>query len=1162
MNLQFVVWVIDQLAAMLEPLRGALETEATFSAYMKRFGWVLDPNSFSVSNVNTTIGIANDVATVATDIATLLSASGQDPDVTAIVNLVEALVKIVDDIRKIDANAPPAQVPAGLWSDVAPQMADDLLLQYLEGFRPGVYGILLLLGGVSEKSVSMTGVANRADFTQRSIDLGGVLSGIENPAALIRKTIGWTPPGTLDAEKLLSSLGKVLALTSLPAQVKPAKPALVGHYFAPGNPKRAQALELDIPVIRAQADDGSVLFEAALSFMPIPPDPASLADPDGVAIALSVASMGAAGVPEAADWPFNVELEEEFAADDGIRLEIHPGSVRLTVGGTANIKASASIEPASNKPLLIAGTWGSNALILGHWKASLGAFGPITAPDIQVGLVLTQLELIIDFGDSDGFIQQLMGGNPVSITADLELVWSSRTGFGFKGQATVEATIPLHLNLLDVIELDSLYLALRLSTASAAAIVIAISGGLNLGPLAASVDRIGIEARLKPKAGPSSGPLGNLEASFGFKSPNGLGLVIDAGPIGGGGYIFCDPDKGEYAGVLELEAEVVQIKVIGILNTILPGGQPGFSLLLIVSAEFEPIQLGFGFTLNGVGGLAGINRTMILDALRAGLKNHNLNSILFPTDPVAHAQQIISDLQTVFPPQLNRYVFGPMLELGWGVPSLIIAELGVVLELPAPIRLAILGRMTAVLPDEDAAVVVIHLDVLGTVDFEKKYLTIDATLYDSRVVAFTLLGDMALRLLWGENANFALSVGGLNPRSQPPPGFPTLARLSLSLGDGDNPRLSCDAYFAVTSNTLQFGAGISLHAAAAGFSVDGYLGFDALFVVSPFHFIVELKGSVDLKHGGTSLMSVSLDLELDGPNPWHVSGTASAHILFITVSVSFDHSFGDPNQVTLPAEDPTPKLLTALNDVRSWNAALPADAERAVSLLAPRPDDKTVLLHPLGRLGVTQKVLPLGLRMARFGSAAPQGVDQFDLKDITVNGQSLRAADFVTIADNFAPGQFLELSDDEKLSRPPFEPHTAGVELTANDVVSGTVQALDVEYETILVDDPHWPGMPAAKYGIAADRLLAQAGQGAARFSPLRNTGRRKFLDPQAPDGTVSVGHTTYRVTTTDDLSPRDDISDAGSFSVVQQNLEAHLAQHPEQRDSLQIRPEHETVAV
>src|SRR5450759_825265 len=108
--------------------------------------------------------------------------------------------------------------------------------------------------------------------------------------------------------------------------------------------------------------------------------------------------------------------------------------------------------------------------------------------------------------------------------------------------------------------------------------------------------------------------------------------------------------------------------------------------------------------------------------------------------------------------------------------------------------------MTAAIPDKKTAVVLIHLDVLGTIEFEKKFLSIDATLYDSRVTTFTLLGDMALRMLWGDNANFALSVGGLHPKYQPPPGFPSLTRLTLSMGSGDNPRLSCNAYFAVTSN--------------------------------------------------------------------------------------------------------------------------------------------------------------------------------------------------------------------------------------------------------------------------------------------------------------------------------------------------------------------------
>ena len=96
------------------------------------------------------------------------------------------------------------------------------------------------------------------------------------------------------------------------------------------------------------------------------------------------------------------------------------------------------------------------------------------------------------------------------------------------------------------------------------------------------------------------------------------------------------------------------------------------------------------------------------------------------------------------------------------------------------------------------------------------------------------------------------------------------------------------------------------------------------------------------------------------------------------------------------------------------------------------------------------------------------------------------------------------------------------------DVVTGSGQTLDVEYETILVDDPVFPGAAAALYGLSADVFLAQAGQGAARFSPLRNTGRRKYVDPQAPDGSVTLGGVTYGVATVDDLSLRGDVSEPG----------------------------------
>jgi hypothetical protein len=83
------------------------------------------------------------------------------------------------------------------------------------------------------------------------------------------------------------------------------------------------------------------------------------------------------------------------------------------------------------------------------------------------------------------------------------------------------------------------------------------------------------------------------------------------------------------------------------------------------------------------------------------------------------------------------------------------------------------------------------------------------------------IADIAnyVRASWGRQPNFVLAVGGLNPRFPPPAGFPKLARLSLSLGDSDNPRLRFESYLALTSNTVQFGARLDFSYTAAGFTL-------------------------------------------------------------------------------------------------------------------------------------------------------------------------------------------------------------------------------------------------------------------------------------------------------------------------------------------------------
>ena len=616
-------------------------------------------------------------------------------------------------------------------------------------------------------------------------------------------------------------------------------------------------------------------------------------------------------------------------------------------------------------------------------------------------------------------------------------------------------------------------------------------------------------------------------------------------------------DKGEYAGVLELKLETVQIKVIGLLDTKLPDGTPGFSFLFIVSVEFTPIQLGFGFSLNGVGGLAGINRDMLLDVLRAELRNHTLNSILFPDDPVRHAQQLISDLRSVFPPVDGRYVFGPMLEIAWG-GFILVAKLGVILELPSPIRLAILGQITAALPTQDEALIIIHMDVLGAIDFEKKELSIDATLYDSRIVIFTLQGDMALRLTWGDNPNFALSLGGFFPGFQPPSGFPELHRLMVSVSYANIIQLSLSTYMAFTSNSVQFGANLELKVDLDVVKIHGYFGFDALFIFSPFSFVVHMQAGVDLEVGGLSLFSIRLDATLSGPTPWHIQGTASIDILFFSISVHVDEKFGDDTQVTLPQITVLPQLLKELNNPQNWHGSLPAGAEIAVSMAKVAVDDKTILTQPLGLLTVRQTVVPLGVQIAKFNNAAPADADHFDIAGVTISGKSESAAE---VDEYFASGQFFALNDADKVSAPSYTSMKAGVQVGSEDLQYGRRSNLEVRYETRIVDDLQVPGRQAGLYLMPMETMLVANLIGAAELSLVRGTGNAKYVVP----GTVSAVSTSdpvYVVASTTDLTVHTGLSNTGGapYFAARAALANHLTAHPEDTDKFQVLPLHEAV--
>ncbi|MCB0575850.1 MAG: hypothetical protein KDC61_14935, partial [Saprospiraceae bacterium] len=532
----------------------------------------------------------------------------------------------------------------------------------------------------------------------------------------------------------------------------------------------------------------------------------------------------------------------------------------------------------------------------------------------------------------------------------------------------------------------------------------------------AVVDKLGVSVPMKfPDDG--KGNLGAVDIGFAFRPPSGVGLSLDVGVVKGGGYLYFDFDREEYAGVLELSVlEIVTVKAIGLITTKMPDGSKGFSLLLIITAEFGTgIQLGFGFTLLGVGGLLGLNRTMNLPPLIEGVRTGSINSIMFPQNPVENAPQIISDLRTIFPPYEGKFLIGPMAKLGWGTPTLISVSLGVIIEIPG--NIAILGVLKVALPTEEAALILLQVNFAGAIEFDKKRLYFFASIFESRILFLTIEGEMGLLVAWGNDANFVVSVGGFHPRFDPPPlPFPNPKRIAVNILDTSIARIRVEGYFAVTSNTVQFGAKAELKIDVSVAQVEGHLAFDALFQFSPFFFIIEISASVSLKVFGIGLFSISLHLSLEGPTPWRAHGTGTLSLLFFDVSADFDITWGESKDTTLPPVAVMPLVRAELEKTDNWKAELPAGSNLLVSLRKLSEAETAQVLHPLGTLRLSQRAVPLDLKIDKVGSQKPSDANDFNLQ---ATAGLEKSSD---IDEQFAKAQFIKLSDSDKLSQRAFDP--------------------------------------------------------------------------------------------------------------------------------------------
>ncbi|WP_427017093.1 DUF6603 domain-containing protein [Pseudarthrobacter sp. P1] len=517
--------------------------------------------------------------------------------------------------------------------------------------------------------------------------------------------------------------------------------------------------------------------------------------------------------------------------------------------------------------------------------------------------------------------------------------------------------------------------------------------------------------------------------------PDGARAELSLPGFSGGGYL--SRNGSVWSGAVEARMGPVAVSGFAILDT------DHFSLLVLLAAEFTPpIQLSFGFTLVGIGGLVGINRRPDPQALQAALRSGELSALLFPRNAVSDAPRLLPALAGAFPAKDNGFVVGPMMKLGWGTPTIAAATIGF---LVSDEGVVIVGRVVIALPFEDAALIRLEAMILGTIDSEG--LTVGASLVDSVIVGLPVTGDMMLKTRGGSDPMFAFSAGGFHPAFTPPAGMSGLRRIGTEISPGPMLRARLGAYLAVTTNSVQFGAAAELEAKVAGFGISGGFAFDALVIFDPFGFTADFSAHVSVDCADFSVASITLDGHLSGPTPWRIRGHASISILFFDVDVDVPEITWGPRSAPElpPGRAPSSVLAQALAEPANWSVA--SRSVPPVAHLNPRTTAGTAAVHPLSELAFVQNAVPINLELQRMdGRPLPQPLT------LRLAGDPAGPAPRFTRAP-FPPSQFRELDANAKLSTSGYADADAGITVPSGVRLGQATTARDPNVpETSILD--------------------------------------------------------------------------------------------------------------
>ena len=779
-----------EIGLAFQPLADAFGSPNDFATFMEQLGW----------NMNSIPQALSGVAAPAAQIGALIQ--NDEVDSSAVAQLLAAIVGFVSAVSGISsepaANFPPGLDVATFKSEFPQQTLDYLVVEYLLKRQGGYAHLLKLAGIISTQDVAAS--ATRPAFTRRTVAWSGLGDLFSNPSLIFQQAYNWGQPTFLD-DQFLQNVAAVLHGWGVNYRFAEVDPALFASLTAGAlDPDKIYASALQVPFFEELYSGAGGAF--GLELYILPQTATSFA---GFAILPYASGDLAEDIPLSDSLTMHIRGQAQAAG--GFAILFRPNNPLGLSTGAPGISANFSFglstqNPTGGKQLLLGSATGSR-LEYSSLGFTVGLRTDSAATSFYGEVSLADGDIVIEPGaDADSFLTQLLPSN-LTVDASITLGLDSRLGVYFSGSTSLEITIPAHISL-GPIEIQSASISIAPASGSLPVSFGATIQG-NLGPLQAVVDDVGLTIPLTFPG--SGGNLGPMNASLAFKPPKGVGLTINAGVVQGGGYLYIDTARGEYAGALQLE--IADFLSVGRDRAHLDKDARRLARLLAAHYPHRrlrcrhPAQLRLHPARRRRPARAQPN-----DALPAA--HGRRSNQLHPERHVpagrgcqrtAHHQRPASDFSSAEWHIPHRPHGKDRLGRAHAHQPLA----GVIIEIP-PGDAAILGILRTALPADEVAILVLQVNFAGVLEFDKQRFYFYASLFDSHILFITISGSMGVLFAYGDNANFVLSVGGFHPQFNPPPfPFPAPERISIASINESYARIHADGYFAVTTNTVQFG---------------------------------------------------------------------------------------------------------------------------------------------------------------------------------------------------------------------------------------------------------------------------------------------------------------------------------------------------------------------